>query len=101
MKKKQSAKTNSAKTRGALARGEWDFDELPPGEVEACYLYEYGRELASQWPRMLRLLTGCKTYRNLSKKHPDGWKGLRTEFFIHKLLRRRLSASLKPRRVFA
>jgi len=28
----------------ALAREEWDFSNIPPGELKACFLYEYARE---------------------------------------------------------
>jgi len=27
-----------------LAREEWDFSTIPPGELKACFLYEYARE---------------------------------------------------------
>ena len=27
-----------------LAREEWDFSKVPPGELKACFLYEYARE---------------------------------------------------------
>jgi len=36
-----------AKT-GKLDRKEWDFRKIPKPEIEACFIYEYARELASR-----------------------------------------------------
>jgi hypothetical protein len=33
---------------GVLDPAEWDFKKVPSGELEACYLYEYGREFAKR-----------------------------------------------------
>jgi hypothetical protein len=42
--------------KSELDRKEWDFREIPKTEVEACFIYEYARELARRSPRIFDLL---------------------------------------------
>lgn len=78
-------------TTAASFRNEWHFDDIPPGELGACYAYEYGREVVSQWLRFLRLLAIWKMRGELPKGHPDRWKGMQTFRLIHRFLSGRLS----------
>jgi hypothetical protein len=63
-------------------RSEWDFDKVPPGERQACFLYEYGREVAKRSPRILGLLAQLKKAEAKPKGHSDRKKlwGLTSEF---------------------
>jgi hypothetical protein len=38
-----------------LDRKEWDFSSIPESEIEACFIYEYARELARRSPRISAL----------------------------------------------
>jgi len=42
-------------TRETLSEKEWDFNAVPADEIEACYLYEYGREYYKRSPVLHRL----------------------------------------------
>src|SRR5260370_24336234 len=39
-------KTAQQENNGELDRNEWCFENVEPGELGACYIYEYSRELA-------------------------------------------------------
>jgi len=54
--------------KGELDRNEWDFRSIPKSEIEACFIYEYARELARQSPRISALFAigqiGCSAGKN-------------------------------------
>ncbi len=50
--KRTTAQKARSKSATQLDPSEWDFREIPFEETEACYLYEYGRELTKVWPRL-------------------------------------------------
>lgn len=71
MKTKQSRSANKVE----LAQTEWDFREIPKGEIEACFIYEYARELARRSSRILDLLAKWKTGWSAPKKTPERYEG--------------------------
>jgi hypothetical protein len=54
-----------------LDRTEWDFREIPKTEVEACFIYEYARELTKRSPRILNLFAQWRAGSNAGKKTPQ------------------------------
>jgi hypothetical protein len=83
MKKKQSM---SAKV---LEPEEWNFSSLQSAQVESCYLYEYGREMTRQWPRLLQLFRALEQRSGLPREHPKWWKEPLTYRLIHRAFSRR------------
>jgi len=71
VKTKQSRSANKAE----LAQTEWDFREIPKAEIEACFIYEYARELARRSPRILDLLAKWKTSWSALKNTPERYEG--------------------------
>ena len=41
--------------KSIIDKEEWDFARIPLDQREACYLYEYERELTKHWPRLSQL----------------------------------------------
>jgi hypothetical protein len=69
MKREQGAE------KAELDRKEWDFRLIPKSELEACFIYEYARELARRSPRILDLLAKWKTSWSARKKTPERYEG--------------------------
>jgi hypothetical protein len=44
LKPRKIGKAAGNSAQQTLARKEWDFREVPPEQIEACFLYEYARE---------------------------------------------------------
>ena len=65
-------------TRAIMDRKEWDFERIPADQLEACFCYEYGRELTKQWPRLLKLLSMVKARAALPGRHRDSSKENKT-----------------------
>jgi hypothetical protein len=78
--------------RTILDRKEWDFDQIPADQLEACFCYEYGRELTKQWPRLLKLLSMVKARAALPGGHRDSSKETKTFRLIRKILSHRFGA---------
>jgi hypothetical protein len=78
--------------RNTLDRKEWDFDQIPAEQLEACFCYEYGRELTKQWPRLLKLLSMVKAHAALPGRHRDSSKETNTFRFIRKIFSHRFGA---------
>src|SRR6476620_3364594 len=78
--------------RTILDRKEWDFDQIPADQLEACFCYEYGRELTKQWPRLLKLLSMVKARATLPGGHRDSSKETKTFRLIRKILSHRFGA---------
>ena len=78
--------------RTILDRKEWDFDQIPADQLEACFCYEYGRELTKQWPRLLKLLSIMKVRATLPGGHRDASKETKTFRLIRKILLHRFGA---------
>jgi hypothetical protein len=62
-----------------LDRKEWCFnlDSVPKPEIEACFIYEYARELVKRSPRIFDLLAKYRAGWNGKKRTPqflEGWK---------------------------
>jgi hypothetical protein len=57
---------------------EWNFreEEVPKPEVEACFIYEYARELTKRTPRILALFDRWLTGRRAGEKTPQFSAGL-------------------------
>jgi hypothetical protein len=47
---------------------EWDFRPIPKSEIEACYIYEYARELTRRSPRILDLFAQWQAGWSAGKK---------------------------------
>jgi hypothetical protein len=62
-------------TRAVMDRKEWDFEQIPPSELEACFCYEYGRELTRQWPILQKSILLVKTASALERKHRNTTDG--------------------------
>ncbi|MEO8351711.1 MAG: hypothetical protein ABI680_08265 [Chthoniobacteraceae bacterium] len=71
------------------SRREWHFDAVPPDHLEACYSYEYSRELVRRWMRLTRLFAIWRERWQKPKGDPDRLKGYGTFRLIHKILSRR------------
>jgi hypothetical protein len=64
----------------ALEPKEWNFPAGPPAEVEACYVYEYGREFARGDQGVLKLLSDFrKVSAGKTKAERKGWLALLKE----------------------
>jgi hypothetical protein len=50
--------------RGALDKHVWHFDDVPPDELEACYLFEYAREFFKSSAALQRLKKRWAKYRD-------------------------------------
>jgi hypothetical protein len=61
--------------KGKLDRKEWDFRKIPKPEIEACFIYEYARGLASRSPQTLDLFTQGQAGRSAGKKTPQFSEG--------------------------
>src|SRR6266446_1072477 len=61
--------------KGKLGRKEWDFRKIPKSEIEACFIYEYARELARRSPEILDLCTQWEAGRSAGKKTPQFSEG--------------------------
>jgi hypothetical protein len=61
--------------KGKLDRKEWDFRKIPKPEIEACFIYEYARELAGRSPEILDLFTQEQAGRSARKKTPQFSEG--------------------------
>ena len=79
-------------TRAIMDRKEWDFEQIPADQLEACFCYEYGRELTKQWPRLLKLLSMVKARLALSGRQRDSSKETKTFRFIRKIISHRFGA---------
>lgn len=77
------------KSAKGLEREEWDFEQVPPDEIQACYVHEYGRELTKEWPRLSRLWAIYKQRSTLPRGHPDGWKARRVHRLLYRVFSRR------------
>jgi len=77
------------KTESSDFPNEWDFSIVPREELQACFVYEYARELTRQWPRLLTLIAVYKKRCQLPKGHPDGWKEDRVFHLICRIFSRR------------
>ena len=71
MKTKQSQRAEKRE----LDRKEWDFRSIPKFETEACYIYEYARELTRRSPRILKLFVPWQTGRRAGEGTPQFSKG--------------------------
>ena len=78
--------------RTILDRKEWDFEQIPADQLEACFCYEYGRELTKQWPRLLKLLSMVQARAALPGRHRDSSKETKTFQFIRKIFSHRFGA---------
>ena len=79
-------------THAIVDRKEWDFEQIPADQLEACFCYEYGRELTKQWPRLLKLLSMVKARLALSGRQRDSSKETKTFRLIRKILSHRFGA---------
>jgi hypothetical protein len=76
MRTSKNLGTARPKGKGAIVElepEEWCFKTLPKAEIEACYLYEYGREFARGDPEILKLLSELQIKMAEKKR---GWVGL-------------------------
>lgn len=71
MKTKQRPKAE----KGELDRKEWDFGSIPKSEIEACFIYEYARELARRSPGILDLFILGQIGWSAGKKTPQFSEG--------------------------
>jgi hypothetical protein len=71
VKTKQPPKAKS----GKLDRKEWDFRKIPKPEIEACFIYEYARELARRSPGVLDLFILGQIGWSAGKKTPQFSEG--------------------------
>jgi hypothetical protein len=69
-------KTNprSGPKKDEVGADEWDFNSIPKGEVEACFIYEYARELTKRSPRLLDLRAWAKAGSSAPKRSSNGKK---------------------------
>ena len=91
-KRAGNAASGTIKARGGqLSDKEWNFSEVPPDEEETCFLYEYGREMTNQWPRLKRHISLLFELMSLKapKGHPLRGKWMRTSEKIHDIFERR------------
>ena len=44
-------------TRPVMDENEWDFTKVRTDQLEACFCYEYGRQLTMQSPRLQEVLS--------------------------------------------
>jgi hypothetical protein len=65
---------------------EWDFREIPKTEVEACFIYEYARELARRSPRIFDLLAKWQAGWSTSKRSVKKAEGRKAGMELTKTL---------------
>jgi hypothetical protein len=61
--------------KGKLDRKEWDFRKITKPEIEACFIYEYARELAGRSPEILDLFIIGQIGCSARKKTPQFSEG--------------------------
>jgi hypothetical protein len=77
-------KTNhpSAAQKDDLDPSEWDFrkEKVPTSEIETCFIYEHGRELAKRSRRIKKLLAKWKAGHGTSQESPQYKESSRAYF---------------------
>jgi hypothetical protein len=56
-------------SRAIMDKKEWDFAQIPASELQACFCYEYGRQLTRQWPILQKSILLVKTGSVSERKH--------------------------------
>jgi hypothetical protein len=56
-------KKDEPKSSRKLIREAWDFENVPPDQIEACYLYEYSKES----PQIIREVTATLKRRHYAE----------------------------------
>ncbi len=80
--------------KSIIDKEEWDFARIPLDQREACYLYEYERELTKHWPRLSQLFLIRKQRSILPKEDPKAWKIITTMTLIHRVFLKRFGVGL-------
>jgi hypothetical protein len=66
---------------------EYLFREVPQAELEACFIYEYARELARRSPRMSELLSKWKASWRAPKRAPKRKEGRKAAWELTNIMR--------------